>query len=131
MKTKNVSGFTLIELMITVAIVGILAAVAYPSYTSYVKRSNRGEAQAYLMALAQKQQQLLMDSRAYTSIVTNLEVDEPSSVSRNYTVTVSSIGTTPPTFTITAAPKAGTVQAGDGNLSIDQSGDKVWAGGSW
>nr|WP_306109949.1 type IV pilin protein [Pseudomonas sp. JG-B] len=108
-----------------------MAAVAYPSYTSYVKRSNRGEAQAYLMALAQKQQQLLMDSRAYTSIVTNLEVDEPSSVSRNYTVTVSSIGTTPPTFTITAAPKAGTVQAGDGNLSIDQSGDKVWAGGSW
>ncbi|ERI54430.1 type IV pilin protein [Pseudomonas sp. AOB-7] len=128
---QTAKGFTLIELMITVAVIGILAAVAYPSYTQYVVRANRGEAQAYLMDLAQRQQQILMDSRAYASTVSALGVPEPASVARNYDVSLSGVSATPPTFTITAAPKSGTAQAGDGNLTINQSGAKTWAGGSW
>ena len=49
---KSIKGFTLAELMITVAIVGILSAVAYPSYTSYVSKSNRVEAQRELASIA-------------------------------------------------------------------------------
>lgn len=124
-------GFTLIELMITVAIIGIIAAIAYPSYTQYVVRANRGEAQAYLLDLAQRQQQFLMDSRAYASTIAALGVPEPTSVNRNYDVTLGSVRATPPTFTLTATPKTGTIQAGDGALSVDQSGAKTWAGGSW
>ena len=47
-------GFTLIELMITVAVVAILAAIAFPSYATYVKKSRRGDAEATLMDIAQR-----------------------------------------------------------------------------
>lgn len=125
------SGFTLIELMITVAIVAILAAIAYPSYKQYLIRANRSEAQAYLMDLSQRQQQYLMDARAYTGSETTLGASQPSRVADNYTITITVGSGLPPSFTITAAPKSGTVQSGDGNLTINQAGAKTWTGGVW
>ncbi len=125
------SGFTLIELMITVAIVAILAAIAYPSYKQYVIRANRSEAQAYLMDLSQRQQQYLMDARAYADSVTTLGVSQPGRVANNYTITITVGSGLPPSFTITATPKSGTVQSSDGTLSINQAGTKQWTGGVW
>ncbi|WP_207887504.1 type IV pilin protein [Pseudomonas sp. 30_B] len=127
------SGFTLIELMITVAIVAILAAVAYPSYKQYVIRANRSEAQAYLMDLSQRQQQYLMDSRTYADSDTTLGATQPSRVAANYTITVTvpAPGEPSPSFQIKAAPKSGTMQAGDGDLSINQAGTKTWTKGVW
>jgi type IV pilus assembly protein PilE len=58
-------GFTLIELMITVAIVGILAAVAYPSYQRYVHRSNRAEVKAELMKTTQELERCFTSARTY------------------------------------------------------------------
>lgn len=128
---RRTSGFTLIELMITVAIVAILAAIAYPSYKQYLIRANRSEAQAYLMDLSQRQQQYLMDARAYTGSETTLGASQPSRVADNYTITITVGSGLPPSFTITATPKSGTVQSGDGNLTINQAGAKTWTGGVW
>jgi len=60
-------GFTLIELMITVAIIAVLTAVAFPSYTDYVTRSKLAEAYAHLADLRVKMEQYYLDNRRYST----------------------------------------------------------------
>jgi type IV pilus assembly protein PilE len=122
--SRFASGFTLVELMVTCAIVAILLGIAVPSYSLYMKRSRRGEAEAALMDIAQREQTYLMDQRAYAPDVATLRTSVSVDVTTYYTVTFAT-GATPPTFTITATPKAGTAQAGDPTLTIDQTGAKT------
>ncbi len=65
-------GFTLVEVLIAVAIVGILGAIAYPSYVSFVLTSDRTEGQRELLRLANLQEQVFIDRRSYTSDMTQL-----------------------------------------------------------
>lgn len=73
-------GFTLIELMITVAIVGILAAIAYLAYQDQVRKSRRAEAQSVLMNIGTRQQQMLLDTRSYAATAASLSVTVPPQV---------------------------------------------------
>lgn len=118
-------GFTLIELMVTVLIVGILAAVAYPAYGSYLVRGKRAAAQAYLMELSQAQAQYLADSRTYADTVTKLGIPTPAAVSAAYTISIEAQDGPPPTFTISAIPVPGSKQLADGTLSIDNAGART------
>jgi type IV pilus assembly protein PilE len=124
-------GFTLIELMIAVAIVAIIAMIAIPSYTAQIVKGRRSSAEAVLLDIAQRQQQYLLDARGYAPNVAALNTTIPVNVSAYYTVTIDPLpAVVPPTFTARAAPIAGTAQAGDVTLTIDNAGVKK-PDGTW
>jgi type IV pilus assembly protein PilE len=131
LESQQVRGFTLIELMIVIVVIGLLAAIGIPNYQQYRIKANRAEAQAFLMDVAQRQQQFLIDSRAFGGTVADLNLTVPEGVGRNYTITLDVDAGPPPTFIVTAEPIANGMQDGDGDLTIDQAGTKEWDGNPW
>ena len=123
------TGFTLIELMITVAVVAILAAVALPSYRQYVIRANRSAAESFIMTVANKQEQYNLDARQYATALNTLSALPPD-VGSNYAVVVAANNAVaPPTYSITATPFG--AQASDvacGAVSVDQNSAKAISG---
>jgi type IV pilus assembly protein PilE len=118
------SGFTLIELMIVVAVIAILATIALPSYDQYIVKANRRAAQADMLAIANKQQQYFPVHRAYATTLADLGFSLGERVSANYVLT-SPMATTASTFSITMTPLAGTRQANDGVLVLTSEGVKT------
>jgi len=126
MSTKTL-GFTLIELLITVAIIGVLASVAYPSYTDFVLRSNRSEGQRELMRLANLQEQVFVDTRSYASNMKGLgmSTEEYTTESGNYLISVAA-GATATTFTLQAVAKKSQIKDTDcTTLKVDYLGAKT------
>lgn len=121
-RKRRGGGFTLIEVIITVAIVGILASIALPSYRNQVMRSNRSAVQGYMMNVANRQEQFLLDARQY--FTGTALVPPPTEVTANYNITVAANNAaTPPTFLITATAIGS--QASDGPLTINSTGQKT------
>lgn len=122
MKNKISQGFTLIEVMIVVVIIGILAAVSYPNYTEYVKRGARADAMTILLDAANKQEQYFVDNRSYATDLSDIGV--PSASENGYfTISLQEGGTTD-TFTLVATAASGPVR-GDTDcpaLTIDELG---------
>lgn len=141
-RRKTEHGFSLIELMIAVAVVGILAAIAYPSYQDYVRKSRRSAAQSVLLEVAQKEQQIFLDIRGYAAAADNaaiqtspLRVALPSDIGNFYdfSVTVSTPSGAPPEFLAEANPKSGQSADKCGKMSITHLGVKSAAvsSGCW
>lgn len=136
-RRRPVRGFTLIELMITVAIIAILAAIALPSYQEYVRKSRRGDAQSFMSEIVARQQHFLLDRRAFSDSITNapasggLGMTIPANVSTYYTVTMATDNSTsPPSFSVSAAPTGSQTGEKCGTLSIDHRGSKAATGGA-
>jgi len=118
-------GFTLVELIVAVAIIGLLASIAFPNYLEYVKKGRRAAAQSHLMDVAQRQQQYLLDTRSYAADLSTLNVSTPSDVSSYYTISITVGDGGPPSFTATATPVAGSAQASDSTLTLTNTGAKT------
>ena len=125
------AGFTLIELLITMVIAGILAAVAYPSYMQHTVKARRAAVEGFMLELASRQEQYLLDARRYADSNTTLGVSTPTEVASYYTVTVSADNTqTPPTHTVTATPRGSQLSQDTkcGTLTYNQAGAKGKSG---
>lgn len=123
--TRRSWGFTLVELVVTVAIVGILASASYGSYQNYIKRANRSAAQQFMLDVMNRQELYLLDARAYASDVggTGLGMTIPDRVAQHYAITIALSAGPPPGYVITATP--GGNQATDGVLTLSNAGQKL------
>lgn len=116
-------GFTLIEVMIVVAIVGILAAIAYPSYTEYVKRGHQAEAQGQIMELASALEAHRAKNFTYSG-ATLAALSPALNNSSHYTAVITPSNNNQ-AYTITATPST-TSMSGMPILTLNSDGTASW-----
>ena len=128
-QTINCRGWTLLELMITLVVLAILTAIAYPSYTSHLIKSRRADGKALLYQAAQREQQFFTSNNAFTATAGSGGLDiSTSSGEGHYTLSIAATATT---YTLTAT-RVGT-QTKDslcGDLTLNHLGARGISGGT-
>lgn len=138
MVIKN-KGFTLIELMIVIAIVAVLAAIAMPSYQEYVRKTNRAEAQAEMLEVAQRLQRFKIANFSYLPRVNNVEVPVtlnqiqhsglvPNQGDANYQLVLEDVRAN--AWTLIARPIVGSRMEQDGVICLNHRGQRFWLKGA-
>lgn len=123
---QSAQGFTLIELMITVAIIGILAAVAIPSYSSYITRAKRADARGQVMQVGQFMQRFYAANDSYQTDRSNAALTLPANLQNspmdgtavyNLTVTTAVSG-----YTVTAVPVSASFDTKCASFTLTSTG---------
>jgi type IV pilus assembly protein PilE len=123
------SGFSLIELMVAVAIVAIIAAIALPSYQAYLRRANRSAAEQVMLTIQSREEQYFLDARQYTATIgagglgiasqDTFRSCAATCTNDFYTVSVSTVAGPPPGYFVRAVPIASSYQNSDGTLYLN------------
>lgn len=132
---SKISGFTLLELVISVAIIGILAAIALPSYDEYVTKARRSDAKTTLAAFAgAMERHSINNNRSFLGAGLNGANSGPPAIfptqspidggTKYYNLTIQNTPPTATSFTLVATPIG--KQAGDGILELDHTGARRW-----
>ena len=118
-------GFNLIELMITLVIIGLLTSILLPSYNEYVLQSRRSQGIAMLMEVMQHQERFFTEQITYSSDLSALGLTVPVlSKNEHYIISASRCGSTAINrcVQLTATPQG--IQAGDGNIMLNSLGER-------
>lgn len=121
-------GFTLIEVMIVVVILGIISAIALPSYQEHVRRANRSEGMAFLQDVAARQERYFAQNNTYVTDIANvgkLGLSGTTSETGKYSLTIAATNN----YTLTATP-ASFSDPKCGNLTLNALGTKTASAGS-
>lgn len=124
---KNKAGFSLVELLVVLVIIGVLAAVAWPGYVKYSEKTRRVDAERALMELRQAMERGYSTNYSYATTAGNVTI--PDTVT-GYTISIVPAALTASTYTLQAQPVASGPQANDpcGTLTLTQSGVKSVSG---
>lgn len=127
----NKQGFSLIELMVVIAVLGIITAIAFPSYTQYVVDGNRADVKAEMLRITERFQAYKTINKNYTGLTlasANATANYPSTGTPKYTLALSNVAAT--TYTLTATPLTSSTQKGDGMVCLNEEGQKFWSKGA-
>lgn len=131
MKNKKYSnqGFTLLEMMIVVGVIAILAAIAIPNYTNYLKRAQRTDAMETLTEVMNQQQRFFSRNRTYTTDLQDLGYNAATvdSDNANYNIAaeICAVGQ-PLTRCVKLTASDQNSQEGDGDITLDSRGERTW-----
>jgi len=127
--TQTQYGFTLIELMIVIAIIGVMAAIVYPSYQQYIIKAKRADMMSEMQNIASTIESRKLAQGSYSDISSSIKTEFATEYPRQgialYDVTINPITLTPPDniltekWIITAMPKTGSQMLADGSLSLN------------
>lgn len=136
--TKRHSGFSLTELLITVAIVGILVSIGYPAYTDYIASAARASAQSDLMAMAAGMERHNAANFTYNGAAeSGNDTGSPAffndwspstepEANKKYDLSINTVSASGNSYILTASPVTSTASEGDGTLYYYSDGRKAW-----